>query len=234
MKLHALREIEQVVGSADVEQRMTSDRGEIGGELSAGWDWVGRLNNLGSTNSSLVINVRLSLASMARVSCKLQGDFWLEQGKRDRKSGMLNAAVRSLKMADREYKRGARAGEAERSVWRERENSVLLQLAKVKHAQGLTSNALQMVEKDGVLEKLMGMNIGSSAYKACMVEEGGEELVGKMLICSNRWLVESNLRQGREILNRYEFAVKISSDTGNEEKSHFQFARYCDVLLEKR
>ena len=73
-----------------------------------------------SSCSSLIINVRLSLASMARVSCKLQGDFWLEQGKRDRKSGILNAAVRSLKMADREYKRGARAGEAERSVWRER------------------------------------------------------------------------------------------------------------------
>ena len=50
MKLHTLREIEQVVGSADVEERMTSDRGEIGGELSAGWDWVGRLKNLGSTN----------------------------------------------------------------------------------------------------------------------------------------------------------------------------------------
>ncbi|GMH47727.1 hypothetical protein TrVE_jg8933 [Triparma verrucosa] len=225
MKLHALREIEQVWESeglgSQVEESMVNDGG-------SGWDWTGRLNNLGSTGSSLIINVRLALASVSSVSSKLQGDFWLERGRRARKSGMLNAAVHSLKMAEREYKKMA-----EKDMFKVKANSVQLQLAKVKRAMGLTSSAFQMIDEKGSFSAMVKMKNEKKVkqLEQYIAEEGGHEWVGRKLICSNEWLVESNLKQGREVMDRYKLAVEITDDW---EKSHFYFARYCDGLYEKR
>ncbi|GMH94147.1 hypothetical protein TL16_g12821, partial [Triparma laevis f. inornata] len=226
MKLHALREVEQIwesrgQGGESVEKRMVDDVG--------GWDWTGRLNNLGSTGgSSLVINVRLALASLSSVSSKLQGDFWLERGRRARKGGMLNAAVHSLKMAEREYKK---MGEGD--LLKVKAARVKLQLAKVKRAMGLTSSAFQMIDDKGMFSEMVRLweegrleDLGKF-----IEEEGGIEWVGRKLICSNEWLVESNLKQGKEVYERYELAVNITKDW---EKSHFYMARYCDGLCEKR
>lgn len=172
----------------------------------------------------------------------LEGDLWMSVATSARKMRMYQIAQSALAQASRS-KRGGRADLTK----------INLQLAKVKHGMGLTSDALKILEPTGAglsisaASKVIEAFVSSSGQhdkglkdaerQARLVESFEKSMniqvtsFGKILLATTEWMVEENLTQGSEIKNRYMLLLKLTPEW---EQSHFHFARFLDGLFEAR
>ena len=223
LKFHCLQEIEQ-----STEILCKKDKTDFlrfsQGCSEDGWDWDGRLANLGRGDSDGVITVRLALAKLANAKA-LEGDLWLTTAKKARKSHNLHIAEPALSRALAAYKI---AGDK----WDGSKSKARLQIAKVKQDQKRTSEALMIIEPNNV-DKILSTKANEKELQDAEVEyyHGRPEEFQNMALYATRWMVESNLKFGNEIIFRFKNILKIAK---HSEKSNFYYARYLDGLVEAR
>ena len=229
-KFHVLQEIEQATETL-CSGRMEDKRAFLKAAKSSGpggWDWDGRLEILGRADNSRVINVRLALAKLAGQKA-LEGNLWLTTARRARKDGIFHIAKPAL---DHALAMCKSIGEDSYDLL----GSVRLQLAKVRQAHEIGSDALQIIESKEV-EKMLAQNRKKKEEfdeLRCYVaqkEAGGLEGFGTRSLCATQWIVKSNLKRGEEVMTRFKNILML---TETWEKSHFYYAQYCDELLEAR
>ena len=225
-----------------------------------GWEWGGRLRmaDSGAQGSSSIVNTRLALSRIFDNPI-LEGELWLEEGKRARKSGLSHIAENSLAHADAAFEAMATmGGNLDPSLalsLNQDTHDVQVQFAKLKAATGKTTAALQLLGQERIdIKDLLGKDDhglkemanaiqelrtrrkkhrhGSSTSNANVLFDENVKLFGRSLLTGTEWICESGLKNPSEILDRYE--VVAHRLLPRFERSHFCFAKYLDSLLTSR
>ncbi|CAB9501042.1 protein kinase ATR [Seminavis robusta] len=208
-------------------------------ESHYGWSWQKRLELVSSSSSAAVIDTRLALARLAKDPV-LEGSLFLTVGKKARKSGLLGIAADALAAAETTFHcvPSTAAREVDGLL-----NTTKMQLAKLKHSAGQNGAALKMLGQDQV-NHLYVMN-AVDAKNAVLSQE--REAEGSMrapveddvvivrfssrVLLSTQWIVEGGLKDGAEIMNRFETIHKLAHKM---EKGNFYFAKYVDSIVSNR
>ena len=225
-----------------------------------GWEWGGRLRmaDSGAQGSSSIVNTRLALSRIFDNPI-LEGELWLEEGKRARKSGLPHIAENSLAHADAAFEAMATmGGNLDPSLalsLNKDTHDVQVQFAKLKAATGKTTVALQLLGQERIdIKDLLGKDErslketanaiqevrtwrkkrgdGSSTSNADVLFDENVKLFGRSLLTGTEWICESGLKNPSEILDRYELVAHRLLP--RFERSHFCFAKYLDSLLTSR
>ena len=247
VKLHALREIEHALpallvkddsrhdqdSSFAVDERLGKSLSKLASTFSPSNGWNERLA-LASPEvigSSSILNVRLGLSRFAKAP-GLECEVWLTIGKRARKQGLFHIAEIALTHAD-VIARALPIG------INNLQHQIQFQLSKVKYACGESSSALTMLEQDEIVvnqlltltETDLDMRLAEYAKENSNIEGYSAEVFVKRLLKSTEWIIESGLKSGPEVMNRFKLILGLRPLW---EKSHFSFARYLDSVLETK
>jgi len=223
-----------------------------------GWEWGGRLRmaDSGSQGSSSIINTRLALARIFDNPI-LEGELWLEEGKRARKKGLLHIAENSLAHADAAFEAMATmGGNLDPSLalsLNKDTHEIRVQLAKLKAATGQTAAALQLLGQERIdIKSLLGKDDAGLKETANAIQTlrtrrkihgGGSSsagslfdehvtIFGRSLLTGTEWICENGLKNPSEILERYDLVAQRLLP--RFERSHFCYAKYLDSLLTSR
>ncbi len=210
LKLHCLREIEDAskILLEDKKCEMTSQFAE---HTSEGWSWNSRLDTVGSNTSALlhITTTRLALTRLSR-NYEIEASLWLNAGKQARKGGLYHVAHNCLSHADKMY-RQLQTSDLSNSVDPLHISEVNMQLAKMKHAFGNSTEALLMVKQDH-FDQLLLAKTDSALNKGVeeMRDAGSLEYFCRSALQATEWMVESGLKSGSEVTARYKLLTKIS------------------------
>jgi serine/threonine-protein kinase ATR len=215
LKLHCLREIEDSCGV--LCQSNSSD--EISKQFinltEMDWGWKARLDTAG-TNTSASIHIITTRLALARLSSNLpiEASLWLDAGKRARKGGLYHVAENCLSHADAIYQhlqaKCLDEGASSMAHLNIRASEVSLQLAKIKHSMGKSTEALLMVRQEDF--DLLQTKTDESRSKAVDIlkKDGRLEFFARRALQATEWMVESGLKSGSEVMARYRLLNDIS------------------------
>jgi serine/threonine-protein kinase ATR len=199
-----------------------------------GWAWDIRLNMASHVDTSIITDVRLALARLAG-DAKLERDVFFTMGKKARKSGLLDVASTCFAQAQ-----SVSTPSLENAIgWI---GEVQMQLAKLEYHAGQTSAALLIlgvveVKGWGKLSEVERRWQSASRLRAItgQTSVGSDQEVShdiaKRLLKSTRWIAEGGLKAVPEIMERFRVSNQLRPKW---EKSHFEFGKYLDSLLEAR
>jgi len=237
MKLHLLREVEYISSVFFSEK----DRKDTFVEFVSSDEWKDRIKMITPdiTGSNDIINTRLALSRMANEPA-LEGSLWLDIGRLARKGGLYQVAEHSLAQADMSFQNAytepAPVDDSFIFFVQDSIGNVKLQLAKLKHAVGETTTALNLIENN-IPASIFQMNDAElDSYVSKMTRDGNialesKETLSRRILQSTEWLVSGGLRSGSEIKSRYHTVLKLAPKW---ERAHFHFGKYIESLLETR
>ena len=207
MTLHSLREIEHFSKAFSLVDERGSQR-ELTQDIASN-DWKSRLDLsiLDANGSNSVINARLALSRLAGQP-RIEGDLWLDIGKKARKANQYQFAEQSLTQANVAFCRISSENDRIADIGPKIGN-VKLQLPKLKHAMGEQTAALKLVEAD----------IPSAIF--CVDERDGlgailsgstrsKDIISRNILQSTLWMVSGDLKNQTEIIDRYKTVLKLS------------------------
>ena len=174
------------------------------------WGWDDRLNTVG-TNTSASIHIITTRLALARISSNsvIEASLWLDAGKKARKGGLYHVAENCLSHADAVYRHLQTRSSTESTPTSDHldihASEVSLQLAKIKHAMGKSTEALSMVNLDD-FDRLLQTK---TEILDKMKKDDRLKLVGRSALQATEWMVESGLKSGSEVIARYKFLNKI-------------------------
>ena len=231
-------------------------------QSNIGWEWGGRLRMADSVaqGSSSIINSRLALTRIFDNPI-LEGELWLNEGKRARKTGLFHIAENSLAHADAAFEAmtemRANLDPSLALSLNKDTHDVRVQFAKLKAATGKTTAALQLLDQDRIdIKSLLDKddnglkeaankiqilrttrkkpNSGSSytANTPATLFDENVKIFGRSLLTGTEWICESGLKSASEILDRYDLVAHRLLP--RFERSHFCYAKYLDALLTSR
>ena len=245
VKLQCLREIEDANVFLGEEGSASDTNSGALSELAAssdlgGWAWDLRLSMASHVDSSIITDVRLALARLAG-DIKLERDVFFTMGKKARKSGLLDVASNCFAKAQ---------SVSVLSVVTEKDSDtamrwigeVQMQLAKLEYQAGHTSAALLILGVDDVKgwSKLNEVERLSRSKARLHVITGRRSVgsdqsvahdIARRLLKSTRWIAEGGLKSVPEVMERFRVSHQLRPKWG---KSHFEFGKYLDSLLEAR
>ena len=212
LKLHCLREIEDAneMISKEKENGASSRFHEYTNGI---WSWESRLHTVGSNTPALlhVTTTRLALSRLSNNSV-IEAGLWLHAGKQARKSGLFNVAQNCLSHADTIY-RELETSDVLNSVNPIDISEVKMQLAKMKHDIGNSTEALLMVKQDKFDELLDAKDAAALTKEVEGMKKAGTlEYFCRSALQATEWMVESGLKSGSEVTARYKLLTKISPE----------------------
>ena len=245
VRLQCIREIEDanivfsenlsmaIAGSSTLSDLATS--ADIGG-----WAWDCRLDMTSNVDSSIITDVRLALARLAG-DTKLERDVFFTMGKKARKNGLLDVASTCFAQS-RSVAAAAVSADIHSDTPIKWIGEVQMQLAKLEYQDGQTSSALRILGVEDVKgwSKLCENELRVESAARLQIITGRPTLgsdhsvrndMAKRLLKSTRWIAEGGLKAVPEVMERFRVSNQLRPKW---EKSHFEFGKYLDSLLEAR
>lgn len=234
VKLHCLREIEDAAQIICV----TGESPPLGSfALHGDGNWERRLNLAAPDSAVKIINTRLALARLGR-DLSLEGSLFLGMGKRARKKGDFHIANNAFSQAEGAFD-SATSG---RSFHLEK-CSLQMEIARLRHANGEFTSALQLVALDDVegMADLDEPRLRAAALErvrnALRINEHGMdedqmiEVFVHRALQSTEWMIQGGLAGGSETMARFRTIQRVDPKW---EKGHFQYARYIESAMQSR
>lgn len=237
VKLHALNEIEESV-SIICDQTSESDLSAYANDGGGFWD-----ERLSLVDPAFVIDLAQSRLALARLSGspELEASLFLAIGKRARKDQHFSLAAGALAQAEASFA----FVQNDPSLDRKR-SSLILQLAKLKHATGENSAALRLLNMDDiesmahfddaflqeeVQRKVRGMLRKCDNDRFGLDSKNAIDIFRKSALLSTKWMIDGGVKDCGEVMQRFHTILRVSNDW---EKGHFQFAKYVESMLQTR
>ena len=242
IRLHCLREIE------DAQNALSPAGVSIGSQAfvdfvndESNGCWNPRLDHVSPVGASEVLESRLALSRISE-SPALEGSLFLTISKRARKQGRTAVALTALTQAE-----SVLSSFFQKDSFKMK-STLMLELAKLKHDNGETSEALQILG----LPNLQSLTSVADCTGAKLIQEvssqvskilqlGGESNEKDVEECINifsrhtlkaiKWSAEGGLAGSRDVLNGYQLVIRLSPKW---EKAHFEYAKYLDTILNSR
>jgi len=237
LKLHCLREIEDT-SSFFCISNSTNVSCDLFKDLAiTDWQWQARIDSVGTnTGASIdIITTRLALSRLAS-NTSLEASMWLEAGKKARKGGLYHVAETCLSHASalyhnlQEYSINDQISVADRIDIQKSE--VVLQLAKIKHAMGKSTDALLMVKHDEFDGILRTKSEDLKAKSIDIIKNNGRlKIVARSALQATEWMVESGLKSGSEVMARYNLLNHMSPkwEQGKQQAHIILLALYLTI-----
>jgi len=226
MTLHSLREIEHFSKTFSLVEERGSQR-ESTRDIASN-DWKSRLDLsvLDANGSNSVINARLALSRLADQP-QIEGDLWLDIGKKARKANQYQFAEQSLTQANVAFCRISCENNQKVAIG-PKIGDVRLQLSKLKHAMGERTAALKLVEDD-IPSAIFCVDERDSLGTILSGSTRSKDIISRNILQSTLWMASGDLKNEIEIIDRYKTVLKLSPTW---ERAHFHFARYLDSLFQ--
>lgn len=211
LKLHCLREIEDSCSFFCNPSSVHDTYNKFNNLVSTDWHWQSRINSVGSnTTASIdIIKTRLALARLSTNS-EVEASLWLEAGKKARKGGLYHLADTCLSHAANIYQSLKECTTSTNRIDIQA-GEVILQLAKIKHASGNSTDALLMIkhnEFDGLL--LSKSEEARDKEIEAINVDGRLNILVRSALQATEWMVESGLKSGSEVIARYKLLNAMS------------------------
>jgi len=178
----------------------------------------------GAFASMDTISVRLALLRIAS-NPALEASLWLTAGRKARKEGLFHLAENSLSHADAIYQRLRLTANVDQGLKslpaiQIDANEVRLQLAKMKHRNGQSTEALRMIEVRDFENILQSDNKEQALAKVLSTFSGEGQLTSfaRNALQATEWMVGSGLQSGSEAIQRYKLLKTVSPNWERGEK----------------
>ncbi len=218
LKLHCLREVEDSCSVLCLPENNDNVHLQYVNHTNTDWGWEARLNTVG-TNTSASINIiqtRLALTRMSsNKTTETEASLWLEAGKKARKSGLYDVAENYLSHADAAFQCLQTNATTQSTLLTNcldiNASEVRLQLAKIKHAMGKSTEALLMVKQKDFDALLVNKKSTELMEKVVdkMREDDKPNNFLRIALQATEWMVESGLKSGSEVIARYKLLNKM-------------------------
>jgi len=179
-----------------------------------GWNWKARLNLTGRDAETAVplLNVRVSLSRLAMAK-EVEASLWFDIGKLARKCGQHNIAIDALAHAEVLYGLLTEQNAMEESEighsLKIASNDCRLQLAKIMHASGKSSLALQMLEDETFqrLQLLIPGELNTEIQKESLRSD--MEAISRNALQTTKWLSDGGFKNATEVISRYRLLLRL-------------------------
>ena len=219
VQLHVLQELEQGYELHNKNKNKNDSCAED--IIQQTYEWDRRLTMLSPSfkQRSKVLSARRSILSILHLR-GLVANNWLSSCQALRQmNGRLDTAMISLRHAE---VNGLPA------------EDVLLEECQLIKDSGDIRKALMLLEPDShLLERLITLSNSHTKKKPALpfLSEADAKIIAGRLLLATRWMVESKLAHGREIMDRYKVVLYLQKDW---EDALFYLAKYFDELFESK
>ena len=207
MTLHSLREIEHFSKAFSWVDGRGSHRESAQDIASSDWKSRLDLSVLDANGSNSVINARLALSRLADQP-QIEGDLWLNIGKKARKANQYQFAEQSLTQANVAFCRISSENKHFAAIG-PRIGDVRLQLSKLKHAMGEQTAALKLVEDD-IPSAIFCADAGDGLSTIISGSTRSKGIISRNILQSTLWMASGDLKNQTEIIDRYKTVLELS------------------------
>jgi len=205
VRLQCLREIEDI-NIALLENSSTSDI--LGGTFK-------KDSHLSSFDGTIDFDLLSARLAMARIISdkELEASLWLHAGVKARKEGMFHISENSLAHADALYDYlKINANECSQISTNINAGEAKFQQAKLKHANGHSTEALQMIKVQD-FEMLLNNNEQDrdlTDLRRKLEKNNGMMSFARNALQATEWMIQSGLQSGSEVIERYKLLCTLT------------------------
>ncbi|EWM21626.1 serine threonine-protein kinase [Nannochloropsis gaditana] len=187
-------------------------------KLLEDWQWAGRLSAMMPSvrQCAPVMAARRTLFQMARFQ-GLMVENWVATAEQAQDAGRFRLAESALRHA---------------ACWGLGGETLLVEEAKLLHAQGKVHEALLLLEPNDVdLPTLRRRVTDAVRHGTHLQGEDVKRQAATRLLLATDWMVQAGVKHGQQVLDRYKLALELRPKS---EAAFFAMAKYTDFLLEAR
>lgn len=187
-------------------------------KLLEDWQWAGRLSAMMPSvrQCAPVMAARRTLFQMARFQ-GLMVENWVATAEQAQDAGRFRLAESALRHA---------------ACWGLGGETLLVEEAKLLHAQGKVHEALLLLEPVDVdLPTLRRRVTDAVRHGTHLHGEDVKRQAATRLLLATDWMVQAGVKHGQQVLDRYKLALELRPKS---EAAFFALAKYTDFLLEAR